>query len=380
MYNFNFQDIDKDEFLRKYWQKAPCLFKSAFPSPANYLTADELAGFALDEDVESRLIQFNPKKQQWLIEHGPLSQNIFQYLPESNWTLLVQSIDSWLPATQNLLEHFSFIPRWRFDDIMVSYATDQGGVGPHCDNYDVFLIQGEGKRHWRVGAKGQIGKQTQIIDGLSHLDNFDPIIDVIMQPGDMLYVPPETAHWGVSVGESIGYSIGYRSIQSNQLLALLTEHLSENVEAKDFFADEYRSNSNHKNRIDPQVTRWAQQELIKLSNQPELITELISRQLSHSKLGLFSESEQLNIQELNENSLIQLNKELGVNWWTNQDKVMLNIEGESFVFEKYLITAIEKLANFERCSLHLFKKPPKAVDFPVDLTNLVNRGYVNLVN
>ena len=380
MYNSPIETIDKNAFLQKYWQKAPCLFKGAFDSPPNYLTADELAGFSLEDEVESRLIQFDPKTSQWSMQHGPLEDSAFEKLPDFHWTLLVQSIDNWHPATRKLLKHFDFIPRWRFDDIMVSYATDQGGVGPHCDNYDVFLVQGEGQRRWRVGAKGQIGKQQTIINGLSHLDEFEPIIDVIMQPGDMLYVPPETAHWGESIGESIGYSIGYRSPQVHQLLSLLAENKNENLKAKDFFSDQYRTSAEHNNKIETELVSWLQTELLELSKQPELITELISKQLSQSKLGFFSESNCSDIQELSENSIIQLNQELCVNWWKKENKIVLNIEGESFIFEKYLMFAIEKLASFEACKINMFKKSSKVFDFPEDLTSLISRGYVNLVN
>lgn len=380
MYNDPFHSIDKDQFLTHYWQKKPCVFRNALASPPSFLTADELAGFSLDEEVESRLIRFNTENNQWSLEHGPFEVDRFNDLPESNWTLLVQSIDNWSGETRQLLEYFSFIPRWRFDDIMVSYATEQGGVGPHFDNYDVFLVQGEGRRHWRVGAKGKLSQQTQIIDGLSHLQDFEAIIDTILEPGDILYVPPETAHWGVSVGESIGYSVGYRTPQAHQLTSLLTEFISENLSSSDFFTDQYRNNSLHNNEFEPELTQWAQNELIKLSQRPDLLTKLLSKQLSLSKLGIFSEANLHSIQQLNENSVIQLVPEVNINWWQNDSNIFVNIEGESFIFEKYLIIAIEKLANFQPCHVNLFKKQSNMIDFPEELANLINRGYVNLID
>jgi 50S ribosomal protein L16 3-hydroxylase len=141
-------NFDPNEFLSKHWQKSPCLIKNALSQPPSFVTADELAGLSLEDEVESRIIRCD--NDHWQMESGPFVEEDFQQLPESHWTLLVQTLDYWLPETQALLDQFRFIPRWRFDDLMVSYATDGGGVGPHCDNYDVFLLQTEGQRRWRV--------------------------------------------------------------------------------------------------------------------------------------------------------------------------------------------------------------------------------------
>ncbi len=379
MYHSSFDQINKNEFLEKYWQKAPCLFRGAFLEPPEYLSADVLAGLSLQDDIESRLLVENNQSGSWQIQHGPFDESDFSNLPESHWTLLVQSIDTWISDTKQLLAKFDFIPRWRFDDIMVSYATDQGGVGPHADNYDVFLIQGTGNRHWRVGRKGNTSKSKTVIEGISHLEQFDPIIDIVMQPGDMLYIPPDTPHWGQSQGESIGYSIGYRSIQTHQMLALITEKMAEKSEHCQFFADDYRNKSNFNNFFEHEVVEWAQSELIKLANQPELLAELLSKQLSLSKLGVYDEHDSVNLQELTENTEIQLLNELGVNWFVHQGKIRLNIEGESFDFNRKFEKAVKILASYQPTALKLFNFSPKSVDFPSELATLVNRGYVKSI-
>lgn len=386
MYNQPFHSIDKSDFLEKYWQKAPCLFKNAFAKPPNYLSADELAGFSLDDEIESRLIiqtsndqSFEPNTiKKWNIEHGPFEESRFSQLTESHWTLLIQSIDTWEPKTQQLLAYFNFLPRWRFDDIMISFAVDQGGVGPHADNYDVFLIQGEGQRHWRVGAKGDTKLTKSMLETLTHIDQFEPIIDVVMQPGDMLYIPPDTAHWGVSKGESIGYSIGYRTTQTHQLLALLTEKLSEKPSYEQFFTDDYRQQPNHCNQLEPQVVEWAQQELLKLANQPELLTELLAKHLSQSKLGIFNHENTFSINELTNESLIQLDKEINVNWNITKTGLKLNIEGESFDFKKEEQPIVVKLASYEAISIKLFNFSSNLVDFSPVMSNLIARGYIKL--
>jgi len=380
MYEIPFAQVDKDEFLNHYWQKAPCLFQHAFESPPAFLSADELAGFCLEEDIESRLIQQIPQPAKWTIEHGPFDEQRFAELNESHWTLLLQSIDHWAPETRELLKFFEFIPRWRFDDIMVSYAVDQGGVGPHADNYDVFLIQGEGTRHWRVGNKNGNYQAKTIIQGMCHVGDFEPIIDVVMQPGDMLYIPPETPHWGISIGESIGYSVGYRSPQTHQMLALLTEYLSEKDTDQQFFSDQYRSKANYDNHFEPEVVQWAQQQLIKLSKQPKLLQQLLSIQLSYSKLGDVCDSNHVNIQKLTYDSKIQLQDDICLNWVKLENKIRLNIEGEHYDFDKLNLKAVQMLASFQPTPIKLFNISPVLVDFPPALTNLMDRGYLKLIS
>ncbi len=133
------------EFLRDYWQKKPLLIRQAIPDFESPIDADELAGLALEEEVESRVII------AWELRRGPFSEDSFSQLPEREWTLLVQAVDQFVPEVAELLEHFRFLPSWRIDDVMISFAAPGGSVGPHFDNYDVFLLQGKGKRHWKIG-------------------------------------------------------------------------------------------------------------------------------------------------------------------------------------------------------------------------------------
>ena len=140
-------EITADEFLAEYWQKKPLLIRNAIPNFIAPIEGDDLAGLSLEEEVESRLVIGD----DWQLEHGPFEESRFETLPDRNWTLLVQGVDLWIPEVADLLKSFDFLPAWRVDDIMVSYAEDGGNVGPHFDYYDVFLLQGSGQRHWQVG-------------------------------------------------------------------------------------------------------------------------------------------------------------------------------------------------------------------------------------
>lgn len=218
-----------DNFLAEYWQRKPLLIRQALPGFTSPIEADELAGLALEEDIESRLIIESNASPYWSLQCGPFDDESFQSLPPSHWTLLVQAVDQWGPEVHDLLSHFDFLPQWRVDDIMLSYAADQGSVGPHFDQYDVFLLQGEGQRRWRLGQHCDIN--TPLLKGpeLRIVDNFEQSEEWLLEPGDMLYLPPGLAHWGIAEGECMTYSIGFRAPSATELLSdLATELLSRN--------------------------------------------------------------------------------------------------------------------------------------------------------
>ena len=232
----NFSNFDSGSFLRDFWQKKPLLIRNPWPAWDNPLEPDELAGLACESDVESRLV--TQSREAWELEHGPLSEAQFRRLGKKPWTMLVQAVDHHVPAVAALLEPFRFVPNWRIEDLMVSYATDGGGVGPHFDQYDVFLVQGLGRRRWQVGA---LCDQTTALlpsDDLRLLAEFEPTEEWILEPGDILYVPPRIAHNGVAVGDDcMTYSIGFRAPSRGELLANWAETLAAGLEDDDRYTD-----------------------------------------------------------------------------------------------------------------------------------------------
>lgn len=225
-----------EHFLRDYWQKKPLLIRNALPGFASPLDGDELAGLALEEEVESRLV-LERGETPWELRHGPFDEETFATLPESHWTLLVQAVDQWVPEVYELLQHFRFIPNWRLDDIMISYAPDQGSVGPHFDYYDVFLLQGTGKRRWRIGQTCDVHSEHVPGTPLHILKEFNGTEEWVLEPGDMLYIPPGVAHWGIAEGESITYSIGFRAPSHADILCELTHDVSERLTNDQRFSD-----------------------------------------------------------------------------------------------------------------------------------------------
>lgn len=219
--------LKAEEFFNDYWQQQPLVIRNALSNLPD-LSADELAGLALEAEVESRLIIEHPATAKWELFHGPLTVQQLQTVPPSHWTLLVQAVDHWEPAVHALLDHFNFLPRWRLDDIMVSFAADQGGVGPHYDNYDVFLLQTVGRRRWRIGQHCDDSTELVTDAPLRLLKDFEQHVEYLLEPGDMLYLPPRIAHWGIAEGDCMTYSIGFRAPTAIELLDdLATELLAD---------------------------------------------------------------------------------------------------------------------------------------------------------
>ncbi|MCX7285802.1 MAG: cupin domain-containing protein [Novosphingobium sp.] len=228
--------FDAPEFLRDHWQKKPLLIRNFWGTWSNPLEPDELAGLACEEGIESRLVRQTGGGMA--MEHGPFAEERFGTLGAEPWTLLVNAVDHHVPEVSALLDTFRFIPNWRIDDVMVSYAVDQGGVGPHFDQYDVFLIQGLGRRKWQIG--GLCDEATALLPNpdLRLLADFEPVEEWILEPGDVLYVPPGVAHNGVAVGDDcMTYSVGFRAPSRDELMVQWAEHVVEQAEADHRYAD-----------------------------------------------------------------------------------------------------------------------------------------------
>ncbi|MBI2785014.1 MAG: cupin domain-containing protein [Legionella longbeachae] len=269
----NLQHITLKTFLNEYWQKKPLIIRQALPDFVNPLSPDELAGLSLDEDVESRLVFETPnEKPFWHLKRGPFIESDFSTLPETHWTLLVQGVDRLIPDVYTLLNHFDFIPQWRIDDVMVSYAVLNGSVGPHYDNYDVFLYQAKGRREWSLTTKS------------CHSDNYIKNLELrimnqfvveerfVLEEGDMLYLPPHIGHYGISLSdECMTYSFGYRSYQGQELLDSLADYLSEKEVFKNLYQDPNWTHLQNSSEIPRAAWQSAQQLLQQIINNEKIM-------------------------------------------------------------------------------------------------------------
>ena len=234
-------DFDIATFLKKFWQQKPTLLKQlvVFDDP---LSPDELAGLACEEEVESRLITGS---NDWKLKHGPSKEAELTQLPSDSWTLLIQGVDLFIQEFRDLRHLFNFIPKWRFEDVMASFATPRGGAGPHFDHYDVFLVQGAGQRHWQLGQKCRVEREITADSDLRLLENFISEQEFILNPGDVLYVPPQYTHWGEAISPSFCYSVGFRAPSAAEMLEGFSDALIDRSSpATRFISSQHAINSN----------------------------------------------------------------------------------------------------------------------------------------
>ena len=226
-------DLTPKAFLQEYWQKKPLLVRNALPGFNGLLSQQELIELAGHEEAESRLVIF--KNKQWKLKYGPFTANDFKRLSSCTWSLLVQDVNHFLVSASDLLLKFSFIPYARLDDLMVSFAPAGGGIGPHYDSYDVFLLQGPGKRRWDIAADYD---DTLIPDApLKILQQFKAEQSWVLGPGDMLYLPPNYAHHGIALDDCMTYSIGFRAPSHQELMSQFLMYLQDNLNANGWYTD-----------------------------------------------------------------------------------------------------------------------------------------------
>lgn len=218
--------LPAQQFLTEYWQKKPLVMRQV-ASGLDHPDADTLSGLSLESDVDSRLITGHGDGP-WNLQHGPFDENDFRVLPRENWTLLVQSVDCFLTEVSMLLDHFSFLPAWRLEDIMISYASRGGSVGPHFDRYDVFLMQAKGQRRWKIGDHCDPHTPLQENDQLKLINNMKVRDEYVLSPGDVLYLPPGVAHWGIAEdSDCITWSVGFRAPSPVDILGRLADQAAE---------------------------------------------------------------------------------------------------------------------------------------------------------
>jgi 50S ribosomal protein L16 3-hydroxylase len=275
----HFQEVDLKEFLTEYWQKKPLVIRNAIPQFINPLPPDELAGLALEEDIESRIVFETPNKSpQWQLKRGPFQEDDFNKLPNTHWTLLVQGVDRIVPEVYRLLDHFDFIPQWRVDDVMISYATRYGSVGPHYDHYDVFLYQGLGRREWSLTSQ-HCTPENYIQDlELRIMDNFTTEQRFVLEEGDMLYLPPHIGHYGIALSdECMTYSFGYRSYSGQEMLDSFADYLAEKKSIQTLYQDPDWSTLNSSSELSNSAWNKAQQLLVALINNDKVMQPWFSR-------------------------------------------------------------------------------------------------------
>lgn len=271
-------NIDWPDFIQCYWQKRPLLIKRGFRHFIDPVSPDELAGLAMESEVESRLVSCQNGK--WQLCHGPFDS--FDHLGEKNWSLLIQAVNHWHDRSATLIDAFRFLPDWRIDDLMVSFSVPGGGVGPHYDQYDVFIIQGSGRRRWRVGEKSPLRQHCPHPD-LLHVDAFAAIIDEELESGDILYLPPGFPHEGYTIDNAINYSVGFRAPAGRELISSFADFVLAQELGSERFSDPDIPLRCHPAAILPEETDKIRQLMIDVIQQPAHFEQWFGEFISQSR-------------------------------------------------------------------------------------------------
>lgn len=284
-------DISPADFMKNYWQRKPLLVRQAIPNFSPLLSRSELFDLAAQPDVESRLVMGeNNGQRAWQMQRGPFKRKAIPKLTERDWTLLVQGVDLHDDGVSALMQQFRFIPDARIDDVMSSYASDGGGVGPHFDSYDVFLLQAQGQRRWRIGRQKDLSLQPDL--PLKILANFKPEHDWVLNPGDMLYLPPRYAHDGVALGECMTYSIGFRVPQMGDLARELLVRMSEEAEdavGTDLYQDAKQPAVQNAAAIPEGLADFAKSALQRALKDPHALARALGEYLTEPKANVWFE-------------------------------------------------------------------------------------------
>jgi len=358
MYNLDLNQMSQNEFLTQYWQKKPVVIRQGFKNFIDPISMDEFAGIAMEETVQSRLV--SKQGDQWQAEFGPFES--YEHLGERDWSLVIQALDNFSEEAAELIEPFRFLPHWRLDDLMASFATTGGSVGPHIDNYDVFICQGSGKRHWRVGDRGQ---HNEVIahEALLHVEPFEAIIDIELEAGDILYIPPGFPHEGVALEPSMSFSVGFRANSAISLLSGFADHLIDNNLGGQLLEDPNRQTIKNSGEITIQDYDSIKLQLQNLLDDDKLFKNFVGNFLTSAKheLDLMPSEEPFAAEEVSELLAIHGIKRLGglrafyfentaqepqdQNVNVSSDEDVCYINGEQIRFDVEILPVIKLLCN-----------------------------------
>ncbi|MDO6546854.1 cupin domain-containing protein [Pseudoalteromonas carrageenovora] len=377
MYQLKINNLSEQEFLTHFWQKKPLLIKQGFSNFNDPIEAEELAGLAMEQSIESRIVTNH--NNDWQAHQGPFEN--FELLTEEHSTLLVQAVDHWHCEAAQLLEPFRFIPNWRIDDLMVSYSTPKGGVGPHLDQYDVFIIQGEGKRHWRVGLPDPTLKQFAQNKKLLQVEPFEAVIDCILEPGDILYIPPGCPHEGYAVENALNYSVGFRAPNQQDLLSSFADHIIDTESGQKRYTDHNLTLRESKGELTNLEVDKVKTLMATLLENNELFKQWLGNTLSQAKheMDLAPLEDELSsddtTQLLNdENNVFERLGGVRAIYQILESAVLLSVNGENYELPMSDLNAVKLLTDTSYfCSEDLMAHQP-SLEFIKTFTTLVNEG------
>lgn len=272
-------NLDWDAFLKQYWGKKPVVIREGFSNFIDPISMDELAGLAMEDEVESRIVTH--EDNIWDAKFGPFES--YDDLDDKNWCLLIQASNHWNEQCAELMAPFEKMPHWSFDDLMAFCASKNGSVGPHIDNYDVFIIQGQGQYHWKIGDRDPNYKEFSAHPALLHVEPYEPILDVILNPGDILYLPIGYPHYGISLNETLSYSVGFRTPTTQELLTGFADYVIDTIPKGLFYQDIDLALPEKPYELQNYEIKGMQKQMISIIEDPTHFNDYLGRKLSEPK-------------------------------------------------------------------------------------------------
>ncbi|MCM2680776.1 JmjC domain-containing protein [Echinimonas agarilytica] len=361
-------NLDLAQFMATHWQQKPALIRQLIPQFNDPISAEELAGLAMEECVSSRIIS-NGETQ-----HGPFET--FETLSNDGASLLVQAVNHWHPESAMLFDQFRFIPNWRLDDLMVSYSTPQGSVGAHLDQYDVIIIQGEGKRRWRVGKV----LEQHAAEVFCHGDEFDAVIDVEMQPGDALYIPPNCPHQGTTLAHCLNYSVGFRAPSVSEMMTRLADQLIDTDSGKQRFSDTSRQATNTPGQLissDVAQLQTLLMNYIQSNEGRDLLISQLTEQERDLDLAVLTDEYTPNtlLEDLKQGAIFERCAGLIPMYESSNDHISLYIQGDVYNFNSHEEAWVQLLCDQHSIYLSESSELLPTVEFLTILSTLINQGY-----
>ena len=343
-----------EAFLRDYWQKKPLLIRQAFPQFEAPVTPEELAGLACEEGIHSRMVLESCGTKPWELRYGPFSEDDFSALPAEGWSILVSDVEKALPEIMAVVEPFRFIPDWRIDDLMMSYAPPGGSVGAHVDQYDVFLLQAHGRRRWMIESQPR-DDENAYIDGLDLriLKDFNPDQSWDLEPGDLLYLPPGVPHHGIALTECMTWSIGFRAPAHTDIVSAACDALIERVKPRVRYTDPELSVQNNPGEISSGAINTLTS-LIRnaLSPDDRLLQRILGEWLTERNLNLSAmipDNEPLSCDDLRDmiadGAVLQRVPAVRIAFIQAQEQLLFFVDGECFELDNSERATVEMLCR-----------------------------------
>ena len=379
--------ISAEVFLRDYWQKKPLLIRKAIPDFVSPLDGNDLAGLSLEDMVESRIV-LEHGAAPWELKQGPFDDDTYNTLPERDWTLLVQAVDQFSPDVAEVLENFKFLPNWRIDDVMISFAVPGGSVGPHYDNYDVFLLQAEGKRQWKVGQMCDADSPLLAHPDLRILDGFEQTDEWTLEPGDMLYLPPRLAHWGIAQTECMTWSVGFRAPSTAEVVTHYADFVARFLPDEQRYGDANMSPVSNPNYIRPEDIQRLRKRISEQLDDDRMLLTWFGQHMTEPRYPELLVGAELSLDELSqalENGAVFTRNPTARLAWSHiqldaEPAVVFFVSGNSRILSEHLVPLLDVLCGADAMYIDNLKPWLNDAEAATLLCELIKQGSLECID